>query len=105
MVEKKKGNKGLKEETKSGGVYFLDIDNKMAKKLEKLDRSNPKLFKRVHKKILRLEKYPFPENPKHILFIEKNIFYCELGVDKVRIYYLVARKEIVICKIKYYYNC
>jgi hypothetical protein len=101
-MAKKEENKniGLKDMAKSKSNYYLDIDDKISKKLEKLGKSRPDLFKRIDRKIKGLEKYPFPK-AKYILYVKGNVLYCELGVDKIRVYYVIYKEKIVICDVTY----
>ncbi len=78
--------------------YFLDINKKVKKFINKLDKISKK---NVYLKIYNLQKNPVPKKKKHILSTNKNKFLCELCVDKLRFYYVLIGGRILIDDVEY----
>lgn len=79
-------------------MFFIKYEEKAKKFIQKLDFS---IKKRVIKRIKELEMDPFPRNKQHILETAGSSLLCELAIDKLRIYYTVEDRFIVIENIEY----
>ncbi len=79
-------------------LYYIEIDEKVMKEINKLDKQ---LKKRCLRKIRQLTENPAPTNKKDILKIVGRYMLCKLSVDKIRIYYEVGRGHVIIKSIGY----
>ena len=79
-------------------MYKLKYEKKAEKFIKNLDFS---IKKRVIKNIKSLQYYPYPRDKKHILETIGSTILCELSVDKLRVYYTVEDRFIVIEDIEY----
>jgi mRNA-degrading endonuclease RelE of RelBE toxin-antitoxin system len=79
-------------------MFKIKYEDKAKKFIKKLDFS---IKQRVIEKIKSLELDPFPRQKKHILETAGSSILCELPIDKLRIYYTVEDRFIVIEEIEY----
>jgi len=79
-------------------MYKIKYEDNARKFIKKLDFS---VKTRVIEKIKKLELDPFPRQKKHILETVGSSLLCELSIDKLRIYYTVEDRFIVIEDIEY----
>ena len=78
--------------------YSVEVSDSAKKFIKSIDGS---LIKRVKKFISNLETNPIPSDKKHILETHGPSMLCESSVDKLRFYYTIEDKFIVIEDIKY----
>lgn len=78
--------------------YNVEISDSAKKFIKNIDGS---LVKRVDKFLLDLETNPIPNNKKHILEVHGPSMLCEGAIDKLRFYYTIEDKFVVIEDIKY----
>ena len=78
-------------------MYKIRYEKKAEKFIKNLDFS---IKIRIIKGIKSLEIDPFPRDKKHILETVGSSLLCELAVDKLRIYYTVEDRFIVIEEIR-----
>ena len=78
--------------------YNVEVSDSARKFIKNVDGS---LIKRVEKFISNLESNPIPKNRKHILETHGPSMLCEGSVDKLRFYYTIEDKFVVIEEIKY----
>lgn len=79
-------------------MYKVKYEENAKKFIKKLDFV---IKTRVIEKIKKLELDPFPRQKKHILETVGSSLLCELSIDKLRIYYTVEDRFIVIEEIVY----
>ncbi len=79
-------------------MYKIKYENKAKKFIKKLDFF---IKNKVISKIKQLEIDPFPHQKKHIIETIGSSLLCELSIDKLRIYYTVEDRFIVIEEIEY----
>lgn len=79
-------------------MYKIKYEDKAKKFIKKLDFS---IKQRVIEKIKSLELDPFPRQKNHILETIGSSLLCELPIDKLRVYYTVEDRFIVIEEIEY----
>lgn len=78
--------------------YDVEISDSARKFIKKLDGS---MKKRVKKFIDSLEEKPIPKDKSHILEQNGPSMLCEGAVDKLRFYYTIEDKFVVVENIKY----
>ena len=79
-------------------MFKIKYEKKAEKFIKNLDL---KIKVRIIDAIKKLEIDPFPRAKNHILETAGSSLLCELAVDKVRIYYTVEDRFIVIEEIEY----
>ena len=78
--------------------YDVEVSDSAKKFIKNVDGS---LIKRVDKFISSLETKPIPKDKKHILETHGPSMLCEGSVDKLRFYYTIEDKFVVIEDVKY----
>ena len=78
--------------------YNVEISDSAKKFIKNIDGS---LTKRVDTFLLNLEINPIPKDKKHILETHGPSMLCEGTIDKLRFYYTIEDKFVVVEDIKY----
>jgi len=78
--------------------YSVEVSDSAKRFIKSIDGS---LINRVNKFISNLEVSPIPNDKKHILETNGPSMLCEGSVDKLRFYYTIENKFVVIEDIKY----